>query len=1567
MCLVMKILEYSSGTFIEPICLQKKKKVNRKKKCNRKRKMVFINGVVRGMTAAEEKLAIVHTPESDCNSNNLDSTASYLSNTSSQDVDFFQDNSDYQWFLDYGYRETHHHASILSLSTSYGVGCYDDLARDIDTQLAEVDMENFRAEDILTTLPAMCCADLQSERQGEMFASVSGSMMVKFDFDSSLSPHSSSQEESNGSSSMSLCKSEPLFSPVRETPLPTTNYSVDSLDCEEQDMMLTCQANKDNYTIAFEGSTVMGDDSDYHDTGDSGATSTWSSEGTGGTRQSSMRIGHLQHQSHMASSDAPFTTWSKLVKRSSEVGLKQQSINNDNVSVLRHSSVSLPNLTARIYWTKNQLNISTMENRAFGLGGCVKLYDVQNNSNSAASESGTSSLSSGTMNVHPAQPQQQPQQQRTQNFSLVRLFIKQRSGSNTSMDQSAASDCNYITSEFDSRRNTKSFSEYEFRETLCDNRKPKTATLKKINSNILSADFRNKNDIKSLTDNNATDWIKDEITAQCFEDSLVQNRSHDLITEEEEDVSDSVERLTESDSTKGGDSVSVCSCEGSLSQSRAKFSVNNNNSFETDDVRIPVQPHLRRGTQTQASQQNSMMSPGSSSTCSDPTDGTRIRCVRGTTVRNSATQCPLHCIDRSMQTSASLQQTPSSNTPTAADDTKKQNGKDKVPDEKKPVYVLYPNYTLPDLEFIKEHQLDLEQVFLTPIRFSPGWTPPTTPTTTSSPTKTKYKPRPVSCFDVEELRKKGFGHIRDWESLTFLLPREYCQLLADIPEIKQHASKRCDNLKPLFCVSPPLSKMKPCEFSPFPDGRTTVNVSSSSSTGTQPSSGYRGSSTLLTDSGPNPSANPLFVYRYDSLSSDSGMTGPPLPKRSISLPEDKNGAPPRPPLPRGILRNSIENAKLRKNNANKKRYSMFEMETTDFEAETELTAVENKRLSYPQCVPGKTVTADSSEGSDEGLGGDSWPRPPTPPTSHALRLQQLLETSGEQWDPKDMDNLRAQVSRFLNQAGRKSVSFADKGEEQQSGMTPPNSPQTSVAHRAYQCKLPSGLCEVPIREDIEASFLAERLKAAEISAKTDLVDVVSDAVDRVLLSYETETMENVAKVTLSTLCPALYAVLSDGLKPTLQTPFGDINNSVWQVIEASAQQGPMTRALNELVLKLNGEDVLTEGVIKFNSFIFGLLNVQGLDVWLSFLRTRESVLRKHYHDDGLILSACRGQANNRVLSDRLLSSLKPLTEKTFKLDLLYETRQLHQSLLQLTKLPISPSHSNSSSSSKGSWTLRRLLQSIQTGLNGSNEEDTTADTTEVSVTRPRSCVDSVGGFSVVSDIASTVRKRWSGTHIGSKLANAFDRLAPDDTEEEYTDSLETGKPQPSHEEECTGKFRRLQMKWEMLSGRDNNTAVQSEEPSPTASPVKSSTNSSVTGGTKSRIPRPVTSPVRPSAQTAPATPASSQRPPIKKPLLPVSQPKKSPAAPSVNSLRNRPMNDITKGRVSTTSGITRTSRLDSLPKTGPVQRPSSLPYRTSSHSRVPDFHRRAVSSSTVRKSDTAANSHNYLLFNLHAS
>jgi hypothetical protein len=53
------------------------------------------------------------------------------------------------------------------VATSYAcddLTYYDDMAKNLDANLAEVDMEDFRTEDIhsiLTTLPAMCCGELQ--------------------------------------------------------------------------------------------------------------------------------------------------------------------------------------------------------------------------------------------------------------------------------------------------------------------------------------------------------------------------------------------------------------------------------------------------------------------------------------------------------------------------------------------------------------------------------------------------------------------------------------------------------------------------------------------------------------------------------------------------------------------------------------------------------------------------------------------------------------------------------------------------------------------------------------------------------------------------------------------------------------------------------------------------------------------------------------------------------------------------------------------------------------------------------------------------------------------------------------------------------------------------------------------------------------------------------------------------------------------------------------------------------------------------------------------------------------
>lgn len=62
----------------------------------------------------------------------------------------------------------HIHPSVISsLSVSYSskdLGYYDDLARNLDANLAEIDMESFRTADIhtlLTALPVMCTEPAQ--------------------------------------------------------------------------------------------------------------------------------------------------------------------------------------------------------------------------------------------------------------------------------------------------------------------------------------------------------------------------------------------------------------------------------------------------------------------------------------------------------------------------------------------------------------------------------------------------------------------------------------------------------------------------------------------------------------------------------------------------------------------------------------------------------------------------------------------------------------------------------------------------------------------------------------------------------------------------------------------------------------------------------------------------------------------------------------------------------------------------------------------------------------------------------------------------------------------------------------------------------------------------------------------------------------------------------------------------------------------------------------------------------------------------------------------------------------
>lgn len=119
------------------------------------------------------------------------------------------------------------------------------------------------------------------------------------------------------------------------------------------------------------------------------------------------------------------------------------------------------------------------------------------------------------------------------------------------------------------------------------------------------------------------------------------------------------------------------------------------------------------------------------------------------------------------------------------------------------------------------------------------------------------------------------------------------------------------------------------------------------------------------------------------------------------------------------------------------------------------------------------------------------------------------------------------------------------------------------------------------------------------------------------------------------------------------------------MVEATAAQGPLTKALNELVLRINGLELVTEGVSKFSCLVLGLLNVRSLDAWLGYVRTRESVLCRHYERGALLRAQAAGEPGARALLVTLVDTLRPLALLPFRVDLLFECRQLHLSLRRM--------------------------------------------------------------------------------------------------------------------------------------------------------------------------------------------------------------------------------------------------------------------------------------------------------------
>ncbi|XP_012588787.1 PREDICTED: RUN and SH3 domain-containing protein 1 isoform X4 [Condylura cristata] len=202
---------------------------------------------------------------------------------------------------------------------------------------------------------------------------------------------------------------------------------------------------------------------------------------------------------------------------------------------------------------------------------------------------------------------------------------------------------------------------------------------------------------------------------------------------------------------------------------------------------------------------------------------------------------------------------------------------------------------------------------------------------------------------------------------------------------------------------------------------------------------------------------------------------------------------------------------------------------------------------------------------------------------------------------------------------------------------------------------------------------AQRLWMAEAQSgtgqlqeqKKGLLIAVSASVDKIISHFgaarnlvqkaqlgDSRLSPDVGHLVLTTLCPALHALVADGLKPFRKDLItGQRRSSPWSVVEASVKPGSGTRGLATLYSQVSRLAPLSSSRSRFHAFVLGLLNTKQLELWFSSLQEDAGLLSLLYLPTGFFALARGGCP---ALSTELLLLLQPLSVLTFHLDLLFE-------------------------------------------------------------------------------------------------------------------------------------------------------------------------------------------------------------------------------------------------------------------------------------------------------------------------
>ncbi|ELU14169.1 hypothetical protein CAPTEDRAFT_220152 [Capitella teleta] len=157
---------------------------------------------------------------------------------------------------------------------------------------------------------------------------------------------------------------------------------------------------------------------------------------------------------------------------------------------------------------------------------------------------------------------------------------------------------------------------------------------------------------------------------------------------------------------------------------------------------------------------------------------------------------------------------------------------------------------------------------------------------------------------------------------------------------------------------------------------------------------------------------------------------------------------------------------------------------------------------------------------------------------------------------------------------------------------------------------------------------------------------------------DTSQNEEVGHLVLQHLGPALQAFFMDGLQPQVSSLLGKVRNNVWRFVLDSAQMGSSNRVLCNLIQELKSLKGLDSIWLKFNAFVFGLLNHRALDFWLTSVHHNERLLSRHYAPDALV--CCLSSTEGRPLLMELTTALQPLAHLPWHLDYRLEVSMVQE-------------------------------------------------------------------------------------------------------------------------------------------------------------------------------------------------------------------------------------------------------------------------------------------------------------------